>query len=94
MEIPALFSNHSSGSIRPETKSGSIAPTDGFSNGGSPSDVFNKLKCHKSDRKRESSRIVRSDLRVNSGNLLIWPRRPADPRQAILPLRQSFPGSR
>lgn len=64
MEMPALFSNHSSGSIRPETKSGSIAPTDGFSNGGSPSDMFNKLKCHKSDRKRESSKIARSDLRA------------------------------
>uniref|UniRef100_A0A0E0C095 RING-type domain-containing protein n=1 Tax=Oryza meridionalis TaxID=40149 RepID=A0A0E0C095_9ORYZ len=66
MEMPTLFSNHSSGSIRPETKSGSIAPTDGFSNGGSPSDMFNKLKCHKSDRKRESSKIARSDLRGRS----------------------------
>ena len=65
MEIPTLFSNHSSGSIRPETKSGSIAPTEGFSNGNSlgtsPSDVFRRTKWHKSDKKMEAPKATKAD---------------------------------
>jgi hypothetical protein len=63
MEIPTFFSNHSSGSIRPETKSGSIAPTEAFSNGGSPSDLFHKVKWHKPEKKMETSKVARSDTR-------------------------------
>ncbi|XP_047055409.1 uncharacterized protein LOC124661581 isoform X1 [Lolium rigidum] len=65
MEIPTFFSNHSSGSIRPETKSGSIAPTEGFSNGGSPSDLFHKVKWHKPEKKMETSKVARSDTRAD-----------------------------
>jgi hypothetical protein len=61
MEIPAIFSNHSSGSIRPETKSGSIAPTEGLSNGNSPSYVFPREKWHKSDKKVETSKVMKAD---------------------------------
>ncbi|XP_062190658.1 uncharacterized protein LOC133893606 [Phragmites australis] len=61
MELPTLFSNHSSGSMRPETKSGSIAPTEGFSNGNSPSDVFHRAKWHKSDKKVETSKVTKAD---------------------------------
>ncbi|KQK03731.1 hypothetical protein BRADI_2g09520v3 [Brachypodium distachyon] len=66
MEIPTNFSNHSSGSIRPETKSGSIAPTEGFSNGGSPSDLFHKVKWHKSEKKMGTSKIAQFDPRDRS----------------------------
>lgn len=65
MEIPTLFSNHSSGSIRPDTKSGSIAPTEGVSNGNSfgtsPSDVFHRTKWHKSDKKMEAPKATKAD---------------------------------
>ncbi|TVU22540.1 hypothetical protein EJB05_32247 [Eragrostis curvula] len=61
MEIPTMFSNHSSGSIRPETKSGSIAPTEGLSNGNSPSYVFQRAKWHKSDKKVETSKVMKAD---------------------------------
>lgn len=63
MEIPTFLSNHSSGSIRPETKSGSIAPTEGFSNGGSPSELFHKVKWQKSEKKMETSKVAQSDPR-------------------------------
>ncbi|CAM0880843.1 unnamed protein product [Alopecurus aequalis] len=66
MEIPTLFSTHSSGSIRPETKSGSIAPTEVFSNGGSPSDLFHKVKWHKSEKKMGPSKVAQSDTRDRS----------------------------
>jgi len=66
MEIPTYFSNHSSGSIRPETKSGSIAPTEGFSNGGSPSDLLHKVKWHNSEKKMETSKVARPDTRDRS----------------------------
>jgi hypothetical protein len=61
MEIPTMFSNHSSGSIRSETKSGSIAPTEGLSNGNSPSYVFQRAKWHKSDKKVETSKVMKAD---------------------------------
>lgn len=65
IEIPALFSNHSSGSIRPDTKSGSIAPTEGISNGNSlgtsPSDVFRRAKWLKSDKKMEAPKSTKAD---------------------------------
>ncbi|VAH59872.1 unnamed protein product [Triticum turgidum subsp. durum] len=63
MEIPTFLSNHSSGSIRPETKSGSIAPTEGFSNGGSPSELFHKVKWQKTEKKMETSKVAQSDPR-------------------------------
>uniref|UniRef100_A0A8R7TUY9 Uncharacterized protein n=1 Tax=Triticum urartu TaxID=4572 RepID=A0A8R7TUY9_TRIUA len=63
MEIPTFLSNHSSGSIRPETKSGSIAPIEGFSNGGSPSELFHKVKWQKSEKKMETSKVAQSDPR-------------------------------
>ncbi|NP_001168244.1 putative RING zinc finger domain superfamily protein isoform X1 [Zea mays] len=69
MEIPTLFSNHSSGSIRPDTKSGSIAPTEGFSNGNSlgtsPSNVSHGTKWHKSDKKMEASKVTMADPRAD-----------------------------
>ena len=69
MDIPTLFSNHSSGSIRPDTKSGSIAPTEGFSNGNSrgtsPSNVFHGAKWHKSDKKLEAPKVTKADPRGN-----------------------------
>jgi hypothetical protein len=67
MDIPTLFSNHSSGSIHPHTKSGSVAPTEGFSNGNSlgtsPSNVFHGAKWHKSDKKMEARKVTKSDSR-------------------------------
>uniref|UniRef100_A0A0A9BBG7 RING-type domain-containing protein n=1 Tax=Arundo donax TaxID=35708 RepID=A0A0A9BBG7_ARUDO len=65
MDIPTMFSNHSSGSIRPETKSGSIAPTEGLSNGNSPSYVFQRAKWHKSDKKVETSKAIAADPRAD-----------------------------
>ncbi|PWZ09808.1 hypothetical protein Zm00014a_026529 [Zea mays] len=69
MDIPTLFSNHSSGSIHPHTKSGSVAPTEGFSNGNSlgtsPSNVFHGAKWHKSDKKMEARKVTKSDSRAN-----------------------------
>lgn len=69
MEIPTLFSNHSSGSIRPDTKSGSIAPTEGLSNGNSlgtsPSDVFPRTKWHKSDKKMEAPKATKAEPRAD-----------------------------
>ncbi|GJN06211.1 hypothetical protein PR202_ga23916 [Eleusine coracana subsp. coracana] len=65
MEIPTMFSNHSSGSIRPETKSGSIVPTEGLSNGNSPSYVFQRAKWHKSDKKVETSKAMKVDPRAD-----------------------------
>ncbi|CAD6232158.1 unnamed protein product [Miscanthus lutarioriparius] len=69
MDIPTLFSNHSSGSIRPDTKSGSIAPTEGFSNGNSrgtsPSNVFHGAKWHKSDKKLEAPKVTKADPRAD-----------------------------
>jgi len=65
MEIPTYFSTHSSGSIRPETKSGSIAPTEGFSNGGSPSDLFHQVKWHKSEKKMGPSKVAQSDTQAD-----------------------------
>ncbi|XP_037405206.1 uncharacterized protein LOC119267874 isoform X1 [Triticum dicoccoides] len=65
MEIPTFLSNHSSGSIRPETKSGSIAPTEGFSNGGSPSELFHKVKWQKTEKKMETSKVAQSDPRAD-----------------------------
>lgn len=69
MDIPTLFSNHSSGSIRPDTKSGSIAPTEGFSNGSSrgtsPSNVFRGAKWHKSDKKLEAPKVTKADPRAD-----------------------------
>ncbi|CAO2193058.1 unnamed protein product [Urochloa humidicola] len=64
-EIPTLFSNHSSGSIRPDTKSGSIVPAESLSNGNSlgtsPSDVFHRTKWHKSDKKMEAPKATKAD---------------------------------
>lgn len=75
MEIPTLFSNHSSGSIRPETKSGSIAPTEGLSNGNSlgtsPSDVLHRTKWHKSDKKMEAPKATKADPHGNNFHEII-----------------------
>ncbi|KAL6627651.1 hypothetical protein ACP70R_031377 [Stipagrostis hirtigluma subsp. patula] len=65
MELPTLFSNHSSGSIRHETKSGSVAPSEGLSNGNSPSDAFHRAKWHKSDKKVETSKVTKADPRAD-----------------------------
>ncbi|KAK1664159.1 hypothetical protein QYE76_052318 [Lolium multiflorum] len=59
MENATLFSNHSSGSIRPELKSGSVAPTEGHHNEDSLSDVRG-VKWQKSDKKMEAFKRLKS----------------------------------
>ncbi|VAH59878.1 unnamed protein product [Triticum turgidum subsp. durum] len=62
MENAALFSNHSSGNIRPELKSGSIAPTEGHPNEDNLPDVFRGVKCQKPDKKMEASKRSKAGL--------------------------------
>ncbi|KAF7022213.1 hypothetical protein CFC21_035026 [Triticum aestivum] len=64
MENAALFSNHSSGNIRPELKSGSIAPTEGHPNEDNLPDVFRGVKCQKPDKKMEASKRSKAGLQA------------------------------
>jgi hypothetical protein len=64
MENATLFSNHSSGSIRPELKSGSVAPTEGHHNEDSLSDVRG-VKWQNSDKKMEAFKRLKSVPRGN-----------------------------
>lgn len=55
MENAAMFSNHNSGNIRPELKSGSVAPTEGHPSENSLSDIRG-IRWQKSDKKMEAFR--------------------------------------
>lgn len=68
MENTRLFSNHSSGNIQPELKSGSITPTEGHPNVDGLSDVFHRVKWPKTDKKMEASKLSKADPRGKSIN--------------------------
>ncbi|XP_062207676.1 uncharacterized protein LOC133909315 [Phragmites australis] len=65
MQNNTVFSNHSSGNIQPELKSGSITPTEGHTGGDSLSDVFRRVKRQKSDKKMEASKLSKVDPRAD-----------------------------
>jgi hypothetical protein len=68
MENNTAFSNHSSGDIQPELKSGSIASTGGLAGDGQ-ADVFRRVKWHKSDKKMEASKLSKVDPQGKGTNL-------------------------